>query len=81
MSAKKIKLEKPCSFFWKEVSLDEDIKRHRNEENSIREKLKELELIPIRTEFEERARNAYAGFLYKLIQSKELVANKIGKPK
>lgn len=25
-----------------------------------------------------QARNAYAGFLYKLIQSKELVANKIG---
>ena len=81
MSTKKVKLEKPCPFFWKEVSLDDDIKRHRDEENSIREKLKELELIPIRTQFEERARNVYAGFLYKLTQSKELVANKIGRSK
>ena len=91
MSAKKIKPEKPRSFFWKEVSCDEDIQRHRDEENSIRQKLKELELIPVRTEFEERARDAYLeiGMLLSNNDLKsivgnlteELMANKIGKPK
>lgn len=61
-------------FFCKDLPKNADIKRHREEENNLRNKIKECE-----EEGDEYLTKAYRNFLNQLLASKAEVTSKIGK--
>lgn len=78
MSSKQIKVQKARSFFCDDLSIDKDIKRHREYETRFISKIEEMESKQLRTVSEECILRVYRGFLSRLHESKELLASRIG---
>ena len=68
--------QKVRPYFFGEVSIDADIARHRKQEEVLREKLANYEKNPIKNA---AIISTYKSFLVQLLQSKSLVASKIGR--
>lgn len=66
-------------FFYKQLPLNADIERHREEESELREKIRELEEENSTDPFDVRALAAYRNFLNQLLDSKAQITSKIGK--
>ena len=79
MSTKLIKVQTPKKFFWNEVSVDKDIVRYRDQEREIRAKIEEYKNST--DKYAQIHLRTYENFLRQLLESKELLANKIGKQK
>jgi hypothetical protein len=72
---------KPRSYFWRELGLNADIDRHRNEESKLRAKIAELEAKKSLDYFDQAGLRTYKHLLNQLLQSKAEVVNKIRKSK
>lgn len=70
-------------FFFKDIPVNADIKRHREKEQEIREKISQLENDPeIESDkFKSRALITYRNFLSILLSSKADIVDKIGRKK
>jgi predicted 2-oxoglutarate/Fe(II)-dependent dioxygenase YbiX len=69
------------SWFWKKVSLNKDIDRHRAKEVELKEMISQLESKESLNEFEQSALRTYHNLLSQLMQSKAEVTSKIGRNK
>lgn len=66
-------------FFFESVGLNTDIKRHMEKEKHLREEIKRLEDIQDKTDLDYAVISAYINILIKLIESKAIVVNKLGR--
>lgn len=74
-------MSKPRSYFWREIGLNADIDRHRQEEINLRTKIAELEAKESLDYFNQEVLRTYRYLLGQLLQSKAELVEKLGKPK